>query len=98
MKVTPASSAAWMTRIPWSSGGRSWIERCIPPYPTAGTRGAPGPRLRRGIMAGSNESSEAELLCEPVPVAGRNDAFVHEGGERSKNVRAAAVDAAVAQL
>src|SRR6266545_134833 len=89
MKVTPASSAAWITRMPCSSDGRSWRERCIPPNPIAETGGASGP---------SGRSDKAQLFGESSPVSHRNGSVVLERRERRKDLRPRAFDPAVAQL
>src|SRR3990172_5381153 len=87
-----------MTRIACASGGRSCMERGIPPYPTEETGGASRPRLRRGIIRWVEGSREAQLLGESLPVGGGYDALVHERGQRGKDLGAAAIDAPVAQL
>src|SRR6185312_5444858 len=74
------------------------MERCIPPYPTADTRGASRPRPRRGIIRWAEGSREAQLAGETPPVGGGYDAFAHQGSEGSQNLGPAAVDAPVAQL
>jgi hypothetical protein len=45
-----------------------------------------------------NESREAELPGQPVPIGDRDDAFILEGGESGENVGSAAIDTPVAQL
>src|SRR5262245_47014199 len=89
MKVTPASSAAWITRMPCSSDGRSWRERCIPPNPTEETAGAPGP---------SGRLCKAQLFGQAGPVLERDGPVILERREHRQDLSARALDPAIAQL
>src|SRR5215217_4294436 len=48
MTVTPASRAAWIVRIAWSSSGRPLRESGIPPRPIGKTSASPSVRV--GVM------------------------------------------------
>src|SRR5262245_18470876 len=89
MNVSPASSAAWITRMPCSSDGRSWRDRCIPPNPTAETAAAPGPIGRL---------CKAQLFGQSGPVLEPDGPVIIERREHRQDLCSRALDPAIAQL